>query len=323
MAKRSRAKKKKSRIPARPLWRGHLKLSAVACPVAMYNAITQSEDIHLHMLNPETGNRVNLITVDAETREELARADLIRGYEFQKNKYVPISPDELDELKIESSEVMNIEQFVPMDELDPRYFERFYYIIPDGEAGDDAFAVIRQALEKKKLFAITRAVISRKERVIAVRACSKGLIGYALREADDIRNTDQFFDDIDSVSIDRDMMDLALKLVEQKTDDFDAGKFDDRYENRLRQLIEAKLEGVELEPEEIEDAPKVIDLMEALKQSLGQGRRGSRHSNDNEGEDGIGRKGSATVHKLTPKKKTAAKKKTAGKKKAAKARKRA
>lgn len=321
MARRTR--KKKSRIPARPLWRGHLKLSAVACPVAMYNAITQSEDIHLHMLNPETGNRVNLITVDSETREELARADLIRGYEFQKNKYVPISPDELDELKIESSEVMNIEQFVPRDDLDPRYFERFYYIIPDGEAGDDAFTVIRQALDKKKLFAITRAVISRKERVIAVRACSKGLIGYALREEDDIRNTDQFFDDIDSVSIDKDMMDLALKLVEQKTDAFDAGKFDDRYENRLRQLIEAKLEGVELEPEEIEDAPKVIDLMEALKQSLGQGRRGSRHSNDNEGKDGSARKGSATVHKLTPKKKTAAKKKTDGKRKAAKARKRA
>lgn len=317
MAKRSKAKK--SKIPARPLWRGHLKISAVACPVAMYNALSESDDIHLHMLNPETGNRVNLITVDSETREELARADLVRGYEFQKNKYVPITPDELDELKIESSEVMNIEQFVPMDELDPRYYERFYYILPDGEAGDDAFAVIRQALEKKKLFAITRAVIARKERVIAIRSCTKGMIGYALREEANIRDTDQFFDDIDSVSIDKDMMDLAMKLVEQKTDKFDPSKFDDRYENRLKQLIEAKLEGVELEPEEYEEAPKVINLMDALKQSLAEGRgRKSSHYNDNESE-----RRSASVHKLTPKKKSATKKRTASRKKAAKTKRRA
>lgn len=316
MAKRSRAKKK-SKVPARPLWRGHLKISAVACPVAMYNALTESDDIHLHMLNPETGNRVNLITVDSETREELARADLVRGYEFQKNKYVPITPDELDELKIESSEVMNIEQFVEMDALDPRYFERFYYILPDGEAGDDAFAVIRGALEKKKLFAITRAVIARKERIIAIRSCTKGMIGYALREEDNIRDTDQFFDDIESVSIDKGMMDLAMKLVEQKTHRFDPSKFEDRFENRLKQLIEAKLEGVELEPEEYEEAPKVINLMDALKQSLGEGR-GRRSSNDNEGE----RKG-ATVHKLEPKRKSATRKKAAARKKAGKARKRA
>lgn len=313
-----RAAKKKSKVPARPLWRGHLKLSLVTCPVAMYNAITESEDIRLHMLNPETGNRVRLKTVDAETEEELERGELIRGYEFQKDKYVPLTNEELDDIKVESSTVMNIEQFVAREELDARFFERFYYIIPDGEAGEDAFAVIREAMAKSSTFAITRAVISRKERVIALKPCEKGLMGYALREETDIRNTDTYFDDIDTVRVDKDMMTIAMKLVDQKKSKFDASKFDDRYEARLRKLIDAKLEGVELEEEEFEEVPNVVNLMEALKQSLSGSKGGRKSSNDNEG----GRK-SATVHKLHPKKKSAAKKKAAGKKKAAKARKRA
>jgi DNA end-binding protein Ku len=318
MARRA-AKKKKSKIPARPLWRGHLKLSLVTCPVAMYNAITESEDIHLHMLNPETGNRVRLKTVDAESEDELQRSDLIRGYEFQKDKYVPLTNEELDDIKVESSTVMNIEQFVEREELDPRFFERFYYVIPDGEAGEDAFAVIREAMEKSGTYAITRAVISRKERVIALRPCTKGLMGYALREETDIRDTDAFFDDIENVRVDRDMMTIAMKLVDQKKDKFNPGKFDDRYEVRLRKLIDAKLEGVELEEEEFEDVPNVVNLMDALKKSLNEGKSGRKsHSNDNNGE-----RKSATVHKLKPKKKAAAKKKIAGRKKAAKARKRA
>ncbi len=315
---RRKARKKKA-LPARPLWRGHLKLSLVSCPVALFNAISESEDIHLHFLNPDTGNRIRYQSVDAETEEVVERADLVKGYEFQKDRYVTLTNEELDDLKIESSSVMTIEQCVEDGDIDPRYFERAYYLIPDGDAGEDAFAVIRDALQKSGLYAITRAVISRKERVIALKPCQKGLMGWALREADDIRDTDTFFDDIEAGQAGRDEVSIALKLVNQKKGKFDPDKFDDRYEKRLRQLIDAKLEGVELEPEEIEEEPKVINLMDALKKSLGQGSKSGRRgsSNDNESE-----RKSASVHKLTPKKKTA-KKKTAGKKKAAKARKRA
>jgi DNA end-binding protein Ku len=317
MARRKASKKKA--LPARPLWRGHLKLSLVSCPVALFNAISESEDIHLHFLNPDTGNRIRYQSVDAETEEVVERADLVKGYEFQKDRYVTLTNEELDDLKIESSSVMTIEQCVEDGDIDPRYFERAYYLIPDGDAGEEAFAVIRDALQKSGLYAITRAVIARKERVIALKPCQKGLMGWALREAEDIRDTDTFFDDIEAGQAGRDEVSIALKLVNQKKGKFDPDKFDDRYEKRLRQLIDAKLEGVELEPEEIEEEPKVINLMDALKKSLGQGSKNGRRgsSNDNESE-----RKSASVHKLTLKKKTA-KKKTAGKKKAAKARKRA
>lgn len=315
MAKR-KARKKKA-MPARPLWRGDLKLSLVRCPVALFNAITESDDVHLHFLNPDTGNRIRYISVDAETEEVVERADLVKGYQFSKDRYVTLTNDELDELRIESSSVMDIEQCVETSEIDPRYFERAYYLIPDGEGSEDAFAVIRDALDKSGLYAITRAVIARKERVIALKPCSKGFMGWALREASDIRDTDVFFDDIENVHAKRDELTIASKLIQQRKGKFDPDKFDDRYESRLRQLIDAKLKGVELEPEEIEEAPKVVNLMDALKRSLGEGRGGApkSHSNDNEGE-----RKSATVHKLKPKKKTAAKRKPPAKKKAAKKR---
>ncbi len=282
---------KRTATSSRPLWRGHLKLSLVSCPIALYNAITETEEIHLHFLNPETGNRIRYQSVDAETQEVLDRADLVRGYEFQKDRYVTLTNEELDDLKIESSTVMNVEQFVDADDIDPRYFERAYYIVPDGEAGSEAYAVIRAAMAKSGRFAVTRAVIARKERVIAMKPFGRGIVGYALREEAEIRSEKEFFRDIGDSKVDKDALDIAMKLVAQKTAKFDAARFDDRYETRLRQLIDAKLKGVELEPEEIEEAPKVVNLLDALRRSLNEGKR--KPSNDNEG-----RNKTATVHKL-------------------------
>lgn len=320
MARHARKATKTKKAPARPLWRGHLKLSLVSCPVAMYNAITASEDIRLNMLNPETGNRIRMKTVDAETGEEVDRSDTVKGYQFQKDKYVTLTNEELDELKIESSTVMDIEQFVPRDALDPRYYDHFYYVVPDGEAGEEAFAVIREAINKSGTFAITRAVISRKERVIALRPCTKGMMGYGLREESDIRDTDAFFDDIDNVSVDKDMLSIAMQLVEKKTAEFDPSKFEDRYEVRLRKLIEAKTKGVELEEEPEAEVPNVVSLMDALKRSL-KGDKGVQ------ADGGAEKRESATVHKLTPKKKAggskAAHAKKPATKKAAKSKKRA
>ncbi|MGQ3027519.1 MAG: non-homologous end joining protein Ku, partial [Ferrovibrionaceae bacterium] len=294
---------------SRPLWRGYLKLSLVSCPIAVFNAITESEDIHLNFLNPETGNRIRYQVVDAETEELIDRADLVRGYQFQKDRYVTLTDDELDELKIESSEVMKVEEFVPFAEIPPMYFERGYYIVPDGEAGEEAYAVIREAMSRSGMFAITRAVIARKERVIALKPSGRGIVGHALREASDIRPEREFFGGIDAAKPDKDALAIALQLVEQKTARFDPAKFEDRYEVRLRQLIDAKLEGVELEPEEIEEAPKVTSLMEALKRSLAEGGKGARRgaSNDDAGDEPR----AATIHRLQPKKKAPAKKKPA------------
>lgn len=312
---------RRSKQASRPLWRGYLKLSLVSCPIAVFNAITESEDIHLNFLNPETGNRIRYQVVDAETEELIDRADLVRGYQFQKDRYVTLTDDELDELKIESSEVMKVEEFVPLAEIPPIYFERGYYIAPDGEAGEEAYAVIREAMARSGMFAITRAVIARKERVIALRPSGRGIVGHALREASDIRPEKEFFGGIDAAKPDKDALAIALQLVEQKTARFDPAKFEDRYEARLRQLIDAKLEGVELEPEEIEEAPKVTSLMEALKRSLSEGGKGARRgaSNDDAGDEPR----AATIHRLQPKKKASAKKKPAAGKKPAKARRRA
>ncbi len=287
---------------SRPLWRGYLKLSLVSCPIAVFNAITESDDIHLNFLNPETGNRIRYQVIDAETEELVERADLVRGYQFQKDRYVTLTEDELDELKIESSEVMKVEEFVGLADIPPLYFDRGYYVVPDGEAGEEAYAVIREAMAKSGMFAITRAVIARKERVLALKASGRGIVGHGLREESDIRPEKEFFGGIEAAKPDKDALAIALKLVEQKKTAFAPSKFEDRYEARLRQLIDAKLEGVELEPEEIEEAPKVASLMDALKRSLAEGKGGRRGpSNDNARKP-------ATVHKLRSKKKAATKK---------------
>lgn len=316
---KARGKAKTKRAPGRPLWRGHLKLSLVSCPVAIYNAITASEDIRLNMLNPETGNRIKLKTVDAETGDEVERSETVKGYEFQKDQYVTLTNEELDELRIESSSIMDIEQFVPRDALDPRYYDHFYYVIPDGEAGEEAYAVIREAINKSGTFAVTRAVISRKERVIALRPCTKGMMGYGLREETDIRDTDAYFEDIDDVSVDKDMLSIAMQLVEKKTAEFDPSKFEDRYEARLRKLIEAKTQGIELEDEPEAAVPNVVNLMDALKRSLEGGKSARKPSANDEGEQK-----SATVHSLKPKAKAKAQAaKKPATKKAAKTKKRA
>ena len=315
---KAKAKAKTSRVPGRPLWRGHLRLSLVNCPVAMYNAITESDDIHFHWMNPETGHRARMKMVDGETGEELERSELVKGYEFQKDRYVTLTTEEINDVKIESSSVMNIEQFVPRDDLDARYFERFYYIIPDGEAGEEAFTVIRKGMEKTGTYAITRAVISRKERVVALKPCDKGIMGYALREASDIRNTDSFFDDIEDPSVDKDMLDVAMQLIKKNIGEFDPDKYEDRYEARLRDMINAKLKGIDLEEEPEAEAPNVVNLMDALKRSLKGEKPERKAAKDDDGEQK-----SATVHKLQTKSKTKAAhaKKPAAKKAPAKKRK--
>jgi DNA end-binding protein Ku len=256
--------------------------------VAVYSATTDRSDVHLHFLNPETGNRIRYKVVDAQTSEEVERSDLVRGYEFAKDRYVTLTDEELDELKVESSDTMVVESFVPADSVPPVYFGNAYYVAPDGEAGMEAFTVIRDAMGKTGMFAITRAVFSRKERVIAIRPEGKGLMAFALREPSDIKNAGDFFEGIAEGKPDADMLSMATKLVENKAAEFQPEDFEDRYEQRIRELVEAKLKGVELEEEPEEQAPNVVNLMDALKRSL----------SDSGGRAKAPPRQSATVHEL-------------------------
>jgi DNA end-binding protein Ku len=286
-------------MAARPFWRGHLKLSLVSCPVQLHSAITEKNDIHLNFINPETGNRIRNQTIDAETEEVVSRDELVRGYQFAKDRYVTFSEDELADLRIESSSTMEIEKFVPQQDITPVFFDKVYYITPDGDAGLEAFVVIREAMEKAGMYAISRVVLARKERVIAMKPEGKGIVAYSLREANDIKPEKEYFKDIESPRVDKDMLEIAMRLVKQKSGHFDPEEYEDRYEQRMRDLIQAKLKGVELDPIEEVEEPKVVDLMEALKRSLeGEGNRKERKGG------GSG----ATIHQLKPKPKAAKKK---------------
>lgn len=291
---RARKDTRRSAGGPRPYWRGHLKLSLVTCPIAVYSATSEKNDVHLHFLNPKTGNRIRYQVIDAETEEPVERSDLVRGYEFAKDRYVTISDDELDELKVESSTSMVVESFVAENEIPPIYFDNAYYVAPDGEAGAEAFAVIRDAMAKARMFAVSRAVFSRRERVIAMRAEGKGIVAYTLREATDIKPAEDFFDDIKAAQADADMLAMARKLVEGKTAKFKPAEFEDRYEARIRALVDAKLKGVDLEDEEEAPAANVVNLMDALKRSLAGGGKAKPEN-----------KKSATVHRLPVAKKTA------------------
>jgi len=276
----------------RPLWRGHLKLSLVTCPVALYSALDEGNDFRFNFLNPKTGNRIRNEVIDAETGAAVERADLVRGYQYAKDRYVVLTDEELDELRIESSSTMTIDRFVPMNEIGPVYFDNAYYVTPDGEAGQEAFAVIREAMLKTRRMAITRVVLSRRERVIALEPEGRGMLAHSLREASEVKDASEYFAGIESVKADSDMLSIATKLVEQKSGPFKPADYEDRYEARLKQLIDAKLKGVDLDDVGEEEAPSnVVDLMDALKRSL-SGDKGKP-----------AKAGPATVHKLKPKRK--------------------
>lgn len=288
-------------MPQRPLWRGHVKLSLVSCPVALYSALDTKGDVRLHFINPQTGHRIRQFLVDAETEKPVDRQDLLRGYEFSKDRYVTFTEEELDEIKIESSSTMVIEKFVARDTIPPMYLDNVYYMIPDGDAGTEAFAVIHEAMAKADKFALSRLVLMRKERVIAFSPHGEGMIAYSLREAREIKPAKAYFKDIDNPKSDKDMLAITQKLIAQKSGKFDPKDFEDRYETKLRAMVDAKLKGVEIE-EEPEEAPtNVIDLMGALKRSLKQG--GGKGASS----------GGASVHRLKTARKAGLSGKQAGK----------
>ncbi len=256
----------------RPIWRGHLRLALVSCPVALFAAKHERNAIRFNMINPETGNRIRMITADAETGKELARRDLVKGYEFAKNRYLLLTDADFDSVKVESSSIMTIEKFVDADSIDPVYYDESYYLAPDGDAGADVYAVLRDAIAQTGRVALARVVIAQRERTIGIRATDQGLVAQTLSEQRDMNNASDLFSAKSGEKSDPEMVKLAVQLIDRQTGRYDASDVEDRYETRLRAMIDAKLkgEGVDREQPAPEDRGNVVDLMAALKKSLGQ-----------------------------------------------------
>jgi DNA end-binding protein Ku len=181
-------------MAARPIWRGHLRLALISCPVAFYNARHDRASIRFNLINPDTGNRIRMITEDAETGKELERRNLVKGFEFKKNQYVLLNDEDFEIVRVESSSVMSIEKFVDSDSIDPVYYDAAYYLAPDGNAGRDVYAVLREAIAKTGKVAITRVVISQRDRTIALRPTGDGLMAHTLYEQRDLNNGKDLFD---------------------------------------------------------------------------------------------------------------------------------
>ena len=256
----------------RPIWRGHLRLALVSCPVALYSARHDRASIRFNMINPATGNRIKMVSLDAGTGEEVARRDTVKGYEFKKDHYLIVTDEDFDSVRVESSSTMAVEKFVEASSIDPIHYDASYYLAPDGKEADDVYAVLREAIEKTGKVALTRVVISQRERTVAVRPMDGGLVAHTLNEERDLHSAKPLFEDVQRAKVDPAMVTLAVQLIDRQTGRYDPADLEDRYETRLRAMIDAKLkgEGETLKDDQPETQSNVIDLMAALKKSLGQ-----------------------------------------------------
>ncbi|HEX2537234.1 MAG TPA: Ku protein [Pseudolabrys sp.] len=265
----------------RAYWKGYLRLSLVSCPIQLFPATSEREKVRFHQLNRETGNRIRYMKVDAESGDEVASDDIVKGYEVSKGNYIEMEPDELDAVEIESTRMIDIDQFVPGKEIDELYLKDPYYIVPDGDVGAQAFAVIREAIKREGMVALGRVVFTNREHVIALEPRGNGLMGVTLRYPYEVRDEKDYFDDIPNESVPKDMLELATHIVQSKAGHFKPDKFEDHYETALRDLIKRKQDGKPIEKAKEREPAKVIDLMEALRKSAGKdapARRSSRRT---------------------------------------------
>ncbi len=263
----------------RAYWKGYLKLSLVSCPIALYPATSEREKISFHQVNKATGNRIRYKKIDAETGDEVDNAEIVKGYEVDKGQYIELEPEELEAVAIESKHVIEIDEFVPRSEIDELYLRDPYFIVPDGEVGQQAFAVIREALRKEGMVALGKVVFTSREHVIALEARGKGLVGMTLRYPYEVRNENEYFDTIEDEKIPKDMIDLAIHIVETKTGHFKPAAFKDDYEDALKDLLRKKQKGEKIERPKDKAPSNVINLMDALRQSVkADGSGGARRN---------------------------------------------
>ena len=253
----------------RPNWKGYLKLSLVSCPIALYPATSASERVSFNQINKNTGNRIRYRKVDEETEEPVEQADIIKGYQVEKNIYVTLEDEELEAIQVESTHTIEIDKFVPKNQLDERYFDSPYYIVPNDQVGQDAFAVIRDAMKGKGMVGVGRVVISKRERPIILEPFGKGMRGMTLRYSYEVRNADDYFSDIPDVKIPGEMLKLAEHIVDTKSDDFDPTEFEDHYETAVVEFLRQKQSGKAVSKTAARGPAKQVgNVIDLLKKSL-------------------------------------------------------
>lgn len=250
-----------------PVWEGHLRLSLVSCPVALYRATTGKNDVSFHLINPDTNNRIRMVPTDPDTGP-IARSDLVKGYEIEKNHYVVVTNEELADVRLETTHALEIERFVDAAEIDLLYWNDPYFLLPSEKSGVEAYAVIRDAMHETDRIALGRVVMHTRERLMAVEPRGRGLLAYTLRTKGEVIDVDEAFSDIPATKTSRNMIEIAEKIIAQQKGAFEPNKFDDRYENALRDLIRRKQKGEKPITSEPPEDTNVIDLMDALRKSL-------------------------------------------------------
>jgi DNA end-binding protein Ku len=257
--------------PARAFWKGYLKLSLVTCPIALHTGTSATERVSFRQINKKTGNRLRQQLLDEVTREPVEGEDKGRGYEYAKNAYIPVDDDELDALAVESKHTIEIDSFVPREQIDERYLDSPYYITPDGQVGQDAFAVIREAMRGKDMVALGRVVLAKREWVIMLQPWDKGLMATTLRYPYEIRDAKEYFSDIPDVKVEPDMLELAQHILQSKATDFDPSQFVDRYEEAVAEMLKKKQAGLPVSREHALARPQnAVNLMDALRRSIAQ-----------------------------------------------------
>ena len=264
-------------VAPRAYWKGYLKLSLVSCPVALFPASSEREKISFNQINKKTG-RIRYRKLDAETGDEVGSSEIIKSYEVGKGQHIEIEPAELEAIAIESKRIIEIDEFVPKKEIDELYLNSPYYLAPDGEVGQQAFAVIREAIRKEGMVALGRVVFTSREHVIALEPRGKGLLGVTLRYPYEVRKEDEYFEDIPDEKIPKDMLDLASHIVETKSGHFEPEKFEDQYEDALKELLKKKQAGEKIEAPKERVPAKVINLMDALRRSVDASRESAKRA---------------------------------------------
>jgi DNA end-binding protein Ku len=259
-------------MPARPYWKGHVRLSLVTFAVALYPAINASARVAFHQLDRKSGQRVReMKIVPGKNETAVAAEDIVKGYEYEKGHYVVIEDEDLEKIRVETQKTIELTAFFPEKDLAPIYVDKPYYVAPDGPLAGEAYAVMREAMAEAGQAAFGRVVMSGRERLVALTRLDKGFVLYTLNSAEMVRKPQHYFEDVPDAEVDEDLKAVAKSLIDRKAGDFDPSKFVDRYQEALHDIIKQKIAGKEpiiaTEPKPVSN---VVDLMEALKKSLAQ-----------------------------------------------------
>jgi DNA end-binding protein Ku len=260
-------------VAPRANWKGFLKVGELTAPVALYTAASTSDRIAFHTLNRETGNRVHRQFIDSSTGKPVEREDQTKGYEVSGGEYIVLEPEEVAAAVPESDKTLAVDAFIPSDDLDDVYFDKPYYLAPSDKHGEEAFNLIREGLKAKKVMALAQTVIFRRVRTFLIRAEGRGLVATTLNFNYEVRSAREAFSDIPDMKIKGEMLDLAKHIIETKHGSFDPSEYEDRYEAALAELVKAKMEGKAIPKQKPRKSEKVVDLMEALRESAGIGKK--------------------------------------------------